>query len=190
MARCKLCQLRVVGCELSLVACTTRVARYDYAIASAGYANVPLCLKWMLAFEEPESRTLWLGKAVPREWLQPGEAPLLASNLTTRYGRVSFSIAAPAAPAAGRVRARGAYVVRASVVLPPSFGVAGGAPEGGIRLRLRAPAEHAGRLSGVTVGGEAWGEFSAAEETIDIAAARLTPSLIAGGLRDIVATFA
>ena len=53
---------------------------------------MPMCLKWMLCFEEPNERTLWLGKALPRDWLVPGEAPLLAQDLTTRYGRVSFSM--------------------------------------------------------------------------------------------------
>src|SRR5262249_25070828 len=30
---------------------------------------VPLLVRWMLAFEEPNSDTLWLCKAAPREWL-------------------------------------------------------------------------------------------------------------------------
>ena len=63
------------------------------AYASAGVVTVPTYLKWMLAYEEPETRTLWLGKAVPRDWLAAGEAPLNAQNMTTRYGRVSFTLA-------------------------------------------------------------------------------------------------
>ena len=31
--------------------------------SSAGVNNVPLCVKWMLVFEEYETHTLWLGKA-------------------------------------------------------------------------------------------------------------------------------
>eukprot|EP01051_Picozoa_sp_SAG22_P006147 SAG22_NODE_392_length_11210_cov_3.879669_8_plen_1389_part_00 len=160
--------------------------------ASPGQANVPMALKWMLCFEEPETRTLWLAKATPRDWLVQGEAPLLASNLTTRYGRVSFRIttAAVAAAVEGVAAAGAAYTVHAGVSLPPSFAAAGGAPAGGIRLRIRAPPEHAGKLSHVTVGGKAWSAFSAAEETIDIAAAKITASLIKDGLPHIVATFA
>ena len=159
--------------------------RGGYAYASPGQANVPMALKWMLCFEEPETRTLWLAKATPRGWLAPGEAPLLASNLTTRYGRVSFTVrtAAVAEQGAG-------YAVHASVSLPASFASAGTAPAGGIRLRLRAPLEHAGKLSAVTVGGKAWSAFNAAEETIDIAADKITASLITEGLPHIVATFA
>ena len=146
----------------------------------------PTYLKWMLCFEEPETRTLWLAKATPRGWLAPGEAPLLASNLTTRYGRVSFTITTAAA-----VAEQGAgYAVHASVSLPASFASAGTAPAGGIRLRLRAPLEHAGKLSAVTVGGRAWSAFNAAEETIDIAADKITASLITEGLPHIVAIFA
>ena len=51
-----------------------------------------MALKWMLCFEEPESRTLWLAKATPRGWLAAGEAPIVAANLTTRYGRVSYTL--------------------------------------------------------------------------------------------------
>ena len=63
------------------------------AFAAAGEVLAPVYLKWMLCYEEPESRTLWLGKATPREWLAAGEAALVAANLTTRYGRITFSLA-------------------------------------------------------------------------------------------------
>ena len=140
-----------------------------------------LYLKWLLCFEEPEARTLWLGKATPREWLAAGGEPLLASGLTTRYGRISFAFHPPARGAA-------AFAVRVNVSLPPSFAAA--APAGGVRVRLRAPLAHAGRLSRVTVGGAAWAGFSAAEESIDFTAAQLTAGLLRDGLPRIVATFA
>ena len=149
-----------------------------YAYASAGVANVPLCIKWALCFEEPETRTLWVAKATPRDWLVPGEAPVIATNLTTRYGRISFSLQVVAAGTS-------AYTVRANVTLGPAA-----VPPGGVRVRVRAPLQHAGRLSAVTVGGEAWSAFNAAEETIDFTAAALTPDRIENGLPQIVATFA
>jgi hypothetical protein len=135
----------------------------------------------MLCYEEPEARTLWLAKATPRAWLAPGEAPLVAERLTTRYGRVAFNLTVVAELAGA------SYAVHASVVLPAS--VAAAPPPGGLRLRLRAPGAHAGRLSGVTVGGAAWGAFSASEETVDFAAGALTAELIRDGLPRIVATF-
>ena len=150
------------------------------AFAAAGQVAVPTYLKWMLCFEEPEGRTLWLAKATPRDWLAAGEAPLVASRLTTRYGRVSYSLVA--------TEVGGYYTVVANVSVPASF--ASSPPAGGLRLRLRAPSAFAGRLSGVSVGGSAWSAFSAAEETVDFSAASLSAELVAHGLPRIVATFA
>jgi hypothetical protein len=155
---------------------------------AAGEVIAPTYLKWMLCFEEPETRTLWLAKATPRDWLANGEAPLIASNLTTRYGRIAFSITPPSTSSASTDKsAVEGYAVHASVTLPASF--ASSAPNGGIRLRIRAPLEHAGKLSSVMIGGKAWSSFSAAEETIDIASEKITTSLIKDGLPNIVATF-
>ena len=150
--------------------------------ASTGVHIVPIYLKWMLVFEEPETRTLWLAKATPRDWLRPGEAPIAVQHATTRYGRVCFALSAATAGAGG-------YVVRANVTLPASFGTAGSKPSGGVRLRIRAPVEHAGRMSGVTVGGKAWAGFDAATETVAFTSAELTPELVATGLRDVVVSF-
>ena len=159
------------------------------AFAAAGGVLAPTYLKWMLCYEEPETRTLWLAKATPRDWLVSGEAPLVANNLTTRYGRISYTLNV----AAGRSAAADgseSYTVHARIILPPSFVTGGSAPSGGIRLRLRTPTQYAGKLSGVTVGGKQWSAFNAAEETIDFAAQTLTAALIHDGLPHIVATFA
>ena len=115
-----------------------------------------MCLKWMLCFEEPQTRTLWLAKAVPRDWLVAGEAPLVAQNITTRYGRISYSLMVDAGPG---------YSVRANVTVPPSF--VNKPPPGGIRLRIRAPLAHAGKMSRVTVGGQPWTDYDVAEETVN-----------------------
>jgi hypothetical protein len=145
---------------------------------AAGVMLAPTYLKWMICFEEPQTRTLWLGKAVPRDWLVAGEAPLVANRATTRYGRISLSL---------EVAAGATYAVKANVTLPPSFVTA--PPAGGIRLRIRAPLAHAGKLSKVTVGGQVWGGFDAAEETIVIPAGKLTADLLQRGLPQIVASF-
>ena len=60
----------------------------------------------------------------------------------------------------------------------------------GLVLRIRAPMAHAGKLSGVTVGGQALAHFNASAETIEFTAAQLTPALVESGLPAIVATFA
>ena len=81
-----------------------------------------------------------------------------------------------------------AYGVGANVTVPASFATKG--PAGGLVLRIRAPTEHAGKLSGVTVGGKTWRGFNASTETVSFSATELTASLIATGLPSIVATFA
>jgi hypothetical protein len=163
---------------------------HEVSYSAAGPNNIVVALKWLLVFEEPETRTLWLGKAVPRDWLVPGESPLVAEGVTTRYGRLSFSLQAVSAVDA----VRSGYAVHANVTLPPSCGTgvggAGSQPAGGLVLRIRAPMAHAGKLSGVTVGGQAWAHFNASAETIEFTAAQLTPALVESGLPAIVATFA
>jgi hypothetical protein len=157
-----------------------------YAFASAGLGNVPMGLKWMLCFEEPETRTLWLAKAIPRDWLAVGEEPLVTSRLATRYGRVGYTLVATSS--SGTQQDSGGYTVHANITLPSSFGT--NLPAGGIRLRIRAPLEHAGKLSKVTVGGKSWEAISAAEETVDFSAKALSdPTLTSTGFANIVATF-
>ena len=84
-----------------------------------GFANVRAATRVLM---------LVLVQAVPRDWLVAGEAPLVVDKATTRYGRVSFSLAV-SSPAAD---SGGAYTVTANVTLPPSVGQAGAAqPAGG-----------------------------------------------------------
>jgi len=148
------------------------------AYAATAIHTMPTYLKWMLIFEEPETRTLWLGKATPREWLAPTEAPIVVRRATTRYGRISFSLQASASA--------NSYAVKANVTLPPSLTP----PAGGLVLRLRAPLAHAGRLSSVSVGGAAWARFDAAAETVIFSAAELGQSALRErGLPNVVATF-
>jgi len=155
------------------------------AYASAGVVLAPTYLKWMLCFEDMANRTLWLGKALPREWLSPGEAPVVATRLTSRYGRLSFRLEAslsavsvsPLAPA---------LVVTANVTLPVNFT----APPGGLRLRLRTPLTYMGKLSAVTVGGKAWNAFDAAAETVSFSALALGTDELRMAMRSIVASFA
>jgi len=155
------------------------VGSTDYV--AAGVMMAPTYLKWMLVFEEPNSRTLWLGKALPREWLEAGQAPVVVRNATTRYGRISFSLQATAP-----THTAGGLVVKARVVLPAAFFDFETAPPGGVRLRLRAPARYVGRLAQVSVGGKAWPKFSPWAETVDFERADLTPPLLEA-LQSVVA---
>ena len=167
---------------------TPEAAHPDRDVAStdfvaAGVVTATTYLKWALLFEEPDSRTLWLAKALPREWLAPTAAPVAVANATSRYGRVSYRLSARGG-GAGR---DGLYTIDASVRLPPGF--AANPPPGGLRLRLRAPLPHARRLANVTVGGRPWTGVDARAETIDFPKEVITAALLER-LHAIVATFA
>jgi hypothetical protein len=101
----------------------------DPAATSAPYAvpaqlTVPLLLRWLLVFEDPNAQVLWLGRAVPREWLRPG-GRVSVRQAPTRWGRVDLEI--ESAADAGQVGVR--------VALPgPDV------PEQ-IAVRLRMPGE-------------------------------------------------
>src|SRR5262245_1244771 len=51
-----------------------------------------LMTRWLLVFEDPESETLWLGRGIPRSWLEDGKS-VSVTNAPTRWGRVSYTIA-------------------------------------------------------------------------------------------------
>jgi hypothetical protein len=156
----------------------------DTDYVAAGMMTAPSYLGWALKFEDPETKALWLAKATSREWLTSGGAPLVANRLTTRYGRISYTLTA-----SGGGASETPYTVRANVTLPAGFGSNVLQPAGGLRLRLRTPIAHAGKLSSVSIGGKPWKAFNAVAETLDFAAAALTPQLL-GEMESIVATFA
>ena len=155
--------------------------------ASIGVHTVPIYLKWMHVFEEPETHTLWLAKATPRDWLAPGESPLMVEGATTRYGRVSFSLRVEGSAEAAEAVASGSYSVRVNVTVASAF--ASSPPAGGLIVRVRAPVEYAGKMSSVTVGGKSWSSFNASTETISFGASDLTAALISSGLPVMVVSF-
>jgi hypothetical protein len=53
---------------------------------------VPLLLRWLLVFEEPDADTLWLCRATPRDWLAPGRR-IRVAGAPTRWGRIGFTVA-------------------------------------------------------------------------------------------------
>ncbi len=112
---------------------------------------VALMTRWLLVFEDPESNTLWLGKAVPRKWLEDGKTTAI-SAAPTKWGRVGFSVVSHVAT--GTIAAR--------IELPGSaFAVS-------TNLRLRAPGEV--KMKSVTLNGKPWTQFSSENETITIPA--------------------
>jgi len=109
---------------------------------------VALMTKWLLVFEDPQSETLWLGKGIPRKWLQDGKKISVAAA-PTRWGRVDFTIASHLA--SGKIRAQ--------LNVPQNFVAL-------TKVRLRAPNNAA--LKSVTLNGKPWSNFDASTETITI----------------------
>ena len=160
------------------------VGSTDYV--AAGVHTAPTYLKWALVFEEPNSRTVWLGKALPRGWLAPDTAPVVVERAPTRYGRVGYSLKAETSAEHAAANGAASYRVRANVTLPASF-VGAGAPPGGLRLRLRAPVALVGKMASVAVGGKPWAKFDAKAETVDFAKSELTSALREALGRGVVA---
>lgn len=119
--------------------------RIDPELTSAPYCvpaqlSVPLLVRWMLAFEDPNSETLWLCKATPRAWLNNGST-LAANAIPTRWGKVGFQIQSHLDD--GRIDI--------ALDLPPPA-----APRE-TRLRLRVPGGK--KIAGVVVRGKPWDNF-------------------------------
>jgi hypothetical protein len=111
---------------------------------------VALMTKWLLVFEDPQSDTLWLGKAVPRAWLVNGKT-VAVRDAPTRWGRIAFSIQSH----------MDSKRITADIKLPANLRPT-------TVLRLRAP-DHA-TLKSVTLNGAPWTNFDPEAETIRIPA--------------------
>lgn len=137
----------------------------DRGSSSSGYAApsqslFPSLLRWMLVFEDINTRELWLGKAIPREWLSSGEK-VVVERAPTRYGRISYTMRA--LPDS----------VKVNITLPKDWR----SPQA-LLLRLRLPS--GGRFGNITVGGISWSAFDQQMQTVSLGNATVE------GLSDIV----
>jgi hypothetical protein len=110
---------------------------------------VPMLARWLLVFEDPESGTLWLGRAIPRAWLADGKVTGV-SGAPTSYGRIDFAITSQVS--AGSISAQ-IELPRAGIRAP-------------IKLRLRAPTP--AQMKSVTLNDKAWTQFDPAAEVVMI----------------------
>lgn len=109
---------------------------------------VELLTRWMLVFEDPESETLWIGKAIPQEWLTNGKTTAV-SGAPTRWGRISFTLASHLDHG----------TITADVRLPEGFSAI-------TKLRLRAPQQ--AKIKSVKLNGKEWKQFDADDEIVTI----------------------
>ena len=111
---------------------------------------VPLITRWLLVFEDPQSETLWLGKGLPRDWLEDGKTTSV-SGAPTRWGKVGFTV----------VSHLQSNSIAVTLALPTHFAAT-------TVVRLRAPAGRT--MKSVTVNAKPWKEFDPKAETITIPA--------------------
>jgi hypothetical protein len=109
---------------------------------------VAMMTKWLLVFEDPQSDALWIGKAVPRDWLLDGKR-VAVRNAPTRWGRIGFSIGSQI----------DSKQITAQINLPTGYAAT-------TMLRLRAPDDVS--LKSVTLNGKAWTNFDPKSETVTI----------------------
>jgi hypothetical protein len=53
--------------------------------------TIPLLVRWMLVFEDPDEDRLYFGRALPRDWIASGK-PIGIEQAPTRWGRVDFRL--------------------------------------------------------------------------------------------------
>jgi hypothetical protein len=53
--------------------------------------TIPLLVRWMLVFEDPDEETLYFGRAIPRDWIASGKM-IRINQAPTRWGRVDFQL--------------------------------------------------------------------------------------------------
>eukprot|EP01045_Picozoa_sp_COSAG04_P021893 COSAG04_NODE_2397_length_4209_cov_10.504380_5_plen_157_part_00 len=142
--------------------------------------TAPLYLKWALVFEDAQTHSIWLGKAIPRLWLRQGER-VSAQAVPTGYGRVSFAFDS-------QLEASGSIHLNVSVPSSWASKAGRGAPPGGLAIRLRAPLGW--RMSGVALGdGTAWKGFDADGERMLFSKAQLEDAGVAARLSGVDVRF-
>jgi hypothetical protein len=119
---------------------------------SPAQMTIPTITKWMMVFEDPLSHTLWLAKATPRSWLEPGKR-IKVNDAPTQWGKIGYVINSDL----------DRNEVNATVFFPSQMPTE-------TKVRLRAPEKWT--LSSVKINGEAWSEFDPIEETIRIPAGK------------------
>ncbi len=96
--------------------------------------TVPLLVRWMLVFEDPDADRLYLGRALPRKWVGSGK-PIGIEQAPTRWGRVDY-----------RLESHGSHQLIANIALP-----AEGTLPGELQVTFRTPAGRS--ITGLTVNG-------------------------------------
>lgn len=98
--------------------------------------TIPLLVRWMLVFEDPDEDRLYFGRALPRAWVGSGK-PIGIEQAPTRWGRVNY-----------RLEPRGNDEAVATITLAERGDI-----PAEILVSFRAPEEK--KLAGLTANGKA-----------------------------------
>ncbi len=97
--------------------------------------TIPLLVRWMLVFEDPDAERLYFGRALPQKWVAAGK-PIAIEKAPTRWGRVDY-----------RLEPRGDKELVATIALPEK----GPLPQE-LQATFRRPAGRS--LAGLSVNGK------------------------------------
>ena len=96
--------------------------------------TIPLLVRWMLVFEDPDENRLYLGRALPRKWVA-SRKPIGIEQAPTRWGRVNY-----------RLETKTNSQLAATIDLPEQGGI-----PGELHVIFRVPQGRS--LAGLTVNG-------------------------------------
>ena len=148
------------------------------SFATPAGLTAPLFLKWMLLFEDPDTHTLWIAKALPRVWLSQGLAVRM-DNAPTAYGKITFKMESSIDVD---------NLVKVNVTISRGLTLSSAAA-GGLKIRIRAPSRQ--QIAAVTLGnGQSWPGFDAALEAIVVSREQLCDEGLLRAFQDIKVTFA
>ncbi|MFZ0663721.1 MAG: Tat pathway signal protein [Acidobacteriaceae bacterium] len=68
------------------------ISGYGAIFCIPAQQTIPLLVRWMLVFEDPDEDRLYFGRALPRVWNASGK-PIGIEHAPTRWGRVSYQLA-------------------------------------------------------------------------------------------------
>lgn len=76
--------------------------------------TIPILVRWMLVYEEPDAEQLHLARAVPTAWIAAGR-PIGIDRAPTRWGLVGFTLAAHGSRVEGEARLPAGFPAAASL---------------------------------------------------------------------------
>lgn len=115
-------------------------------------ATAPLMIRALLVFEDPDAEILWLGKGMPRQWMEDDKLSFI-DGAPTRWGRVSFAFDS---------RRLKEHRIACRVTFPKE-GIAA-------ETRLRVRSHDAALIRSVIVNNKGWRQFDPAGGTISLPA--------------------